>query len=133
MTQTDELEVLFPQGEVVTIRGNEQFHVKPLVADQFLEVAKRAKKIAEILFKDKDGKSPDDYASTLMNLILEGGDDFYQLVSFGVGMPREEFGKLSMTDMAKIVNAFIKVNEDFFVQWVMPIITSLFKPSQKLG
>lgn len=133
MTQTEELEVLFPAGEVITIRGNEQFHVKPLVADQFLEVAKRAKKIAEILFKEDAGKDPNDYAKVLMNLLIEGGEDFYQLVSYGVGMPREDFGKLSMSDMAKVASTFIKVNEDFFVQWVMPIITSLLKPNQKQG
>ena len=124
MTQTEQLEVAFPTGEVVTFSDGKTFTVKPLKVGKLVKATKLASSIAGVLLAEH-AKKQESFEAVLMALFLKGADDVLELISYGTGFPRAELDELDLDDCARLAVAFFKANEDFFVQRVMPLFTNL--------
>lgn len=124
MTQTEQLKVAFPAGEVVTFSDGKTFTVKPLKVGKLVKATELASSIAGLLLAEH-AKQKDNWEAVLMALFLKGANDVLELISYGTGFPRAELDELELDDCARLAVAFFKANEDFFVQRVMPLFTNL--------
>lgn len=125
MTQTEQIAAVFPQGEDVLLSTGKTFTVKALKVGQIPKAVKLASTVAGILLKED--AHTEDFAKTLLSLFTSGSDELLELVSYGIKMDRAEFDDLELDDAAKLAAAFIKANQDFFVQRVLPLFPQMMK------
>jgi hypothetical protein len=113
-----ELNTLFP-GTDVTLSDGSTVTIKPLLFGQFPKAAKLAQGIALPLMEAYASGTADS-ATTIIQVMSEGGDDLLNLISLGINKPRSFLDALGFDDGVALTGTFLKVNLDFFTQRVMP-------------
>lgn len=126
MTQVAQIEKAFPKGEEVQLSTGAIHLVKPLKIGQIPKAVKLASGVASVILKSET-QDPSQYANTLLALFTSGAEDLLELVSYGTGVERKEFDELDLDDAALLATAFVKVNQDFFVHRMIPLIGKALK------
>lgn len=128
MTQLDQLQTaLQPLTVEVTLSTGTKHTLRALRVGQLPKAAKLCTSIGTVLGKaTKEGDKVDWYA-LLFKLFVEGSEDLLELLALGTGVARADIDELELDDAARLASAFIKVNEDFFVKRVLPLIPGLTK------
>ena len=118
MDAKNELEVLFPEGNTVTIQ-QENITIKPFKLGQLPKVFRLIQPVSALIFaamKDQSLVTID----TIMNIMGEGGDNIIELLAVACNKPREWADNLEMDESVDLFAALIEVNTDFFIHKVLP-------------
>jgi hypothetical protein len=121
MSDTNDLEVLLPQGKQVTVQ-NANITITPFKFGELPRVFKAIDPISNVLFKSLS--SGGNQANLITTIMSEGGDNILDLMAIGSRKPREWVDTLEMDEGVELLGAILEVNVSFFVQKVLPQINS---------
>ncbi len=111
----DELNTLFPDN-TVTLSDGSTVAVNEFTFGQLPRVLAKSKSIFGIVRQlYEDGE-----AGMASTLLIEGGEDFIELLMISTGKPRAWFDTLRAEDGLLISTHFLEVNLSFFAQKVVP-------------
>lgn len=118
-TMQQEVELLFPQGQEVTVAG-EKLKIMPFTFGQFPKVLACLKGVRdEIEEQDKDGKMVK-RTMAVDEILIQNGDKLLDLCALATGKPISFFEKVSLVEGVDLVQAMVQVNGDFFVKRLQP-------------
>lgn len=121
MNEMREVELLFPKGKDVSLKGK-TYHVKPFGFGQF-----------PIILKMMDGFSAENLkeqgntAETLFMLIKDNAAGIIEICALAVGEKKEFFLDLPPDEGLTLIQAILEVNVDFFTKRLLPILTGMFE------
>lgn len=116
---SNEMDILFPEGKILTI-GGEEITIKPLTFGQIPKASKMVAPIIKAMAKcELAGDSIIDVAGNWVDILAIGGDDLLNLIGWAIGKDRAWFDTLQMDDGVDLVKSVIEVNADFFTKKVM--------------
>lgn len=112
-----ELEVLFPQGKQITVKG-ETLNVTPFKLGELPKLFK----IVEPIFGSIQELTNlgSNKALLFTSLMSKDGESFILLASMGIRKPVEWVNDLDLDEAADVLLTVIEVNLSFFVQKVLP-------------
>ncbi|MGZ3322012.1 MAG: DUF6631 family protein [Xanthobacteraceae bacterium] len=117
---SDDLKALFPGQEVAA--GGEIIKVSPFVFGQLPKVAKCFASIKGVI---EDGN--------LIEIASAGGEDLLQLLCLAAKKDRAWFDTLPSDEGLNLMAAVIRVNRDFFVQRMAPVLQRLTQAMNGTG
>ena len=127
-----EIQTLFP-GKEVTISTGETITIKPFTFGQLPEALKLSQKIGQALASAyNEGKLTDAKVAvtSALEVLADGGEDIIKLVMLATGKKRDWFDTVPGEDTIDILNAFVEVNKDFFIQKIMPKVMGMIQNNQ---
>ena len=130
MDQQAELKVLNPEVNI-TLSTGETVTLKPFTFGQLPKAMKLANGIGALI---QSAHQSGDFSSQALSIMADGGEDFLELMSFGIGRDRAWFDGLGVDDGTALSMEFLGVNYDFFTRKVLPVFQAgmtKFKGSQK--
>jgi hypothetical protein len=114
-TDIKEVELLFPQGKEVTVKG-EQLVIKPLGFGKFPKLLHLLKGIQDVK-ATPEGKP---MKMDTVDLIVNNADSVVEFCALCTGKPRSYFDDVPMDEAVSLVSALVAVNADFFVKRLQP-------------
>ena len=127
-----EMQTLFP-GKELTLSTGEKITIKPFTFGQLPKALKLSQKIGQALANAyNEGKLTDSKVAvtSALEVLADGGEDIIELVGLATGKKREWFDTVPGEDTIDILNAFVEVNKDFFIQKIMPKVMGMLKETQ---
>ena len=119
----DDLNVLFPEGTKITIKG-EEINLMPFTFGQLPKAIQLLAPITRALAASgvnaTDGVSGQ--LSGWVDLLASAGEDVLALLAWGIKKERCWFDDMSTEDGVMLLRAFVEVNADFFVQKLLPLV-----------
>lgn len=123
-----ETDILFPNNEVVI--GGQVFNVKPFVLGDVIKVSAKLSSILNLF--DNNKLSPGiDKLEDYRLLLEKGGEDVLDIIALVFKKNRDWAYNLQLDDAVKAIAITIKVNQDFFLETVAPILDDVL-PKERL-
>lgn len=130
----DDLKVMFPDGIKVTVKG-EEFHLMPIGLGKYSKVITIIKK----MLGDAGAKpyleniSDENNKGKMISFIFDNFDMFIELSACIIGKNVEFFDDVMPDEGVNLIEAIIKVNADFFLKRVLPLVTQKIETLGTLG
>lgn len=115
MSDTKDLDVLFPEATTVTV-GGEKIAVTPIKVGQLSAFMRALGPAAGDL-----AALPEDLSQvSWFELVARHGDAFIAAAAIACGRPREWVERLDLDEFVRLVASVVTVNADFFTARVVP-------------
>lgn len=99
--------------------------ITPFTYSKLFKVLGHLNRISIDDFQAFDFNDPIGLAQLVMHAMVEAGDDIQAIVCLAINRPLEYLDTLMPDDGLKLTVAVVRVNKDFFVQRILPMIATL--------
>jgi hypothetical protein len=137
-TDTKEIELLFPQGKTITLKGKEHI-IKPFGFGKFPKLLRLLKGI-KVDYAPKSLEETIEVAkeiaktSVIMDIITDNSDRVVEVCELATNQKKEFFDDLPPDEAVMLLHAIIEVNTDFFIKRLQPqVLSALSSLSGSVG
>lgn len=132
MSALDDLAAIAPPEGVTLTLGGREITVIPLPVRNIGKLARLIRPYGERLMRGLLGAGLS--TSEVLDLLDEHGDSFLEAVALAAQQDKDWVADLPPHEFMRLLDAVVRVNDDFFVRWLLPTVTAIAqKLTQSLG
>lgn len=131
---TDALDAIAPADTPVQYRG-ERLEIQPLVVGAVPKIVRLARPVIDEVLKLEaiPDEQSGDMVDLAMNLVDQHSDALFAAVALAIGKPREWVEGGDIGEFTDLCIALVKVNRDFFVRRLGPLLAERARARQGSG
>ncbi len=124
MSMQEDVNLLYPEGKDVTV-NSKTYKVKPFSLVQFPKVLKLFEEVAQAAL-------PEDKKELMTILVLRHSDKIIPLITIALKEEQNKDFDMQMDEAMDVLQAILEVNGGFFVQRLLPKLSTVLGALSKL-